>query len=224
MAASSSKQFKNICVLSGFHYGKYKEFVQATVDLGRVIAERKLHLVYGGGERGLSRLVSEAVFTRGSQVLGIIPKPMKLLVCMSGPPIGEELVVSSMQERISEMMNHADAFIFLPGDLATFVALITFASWAHLNIHKKPIDLLNVNNFYDGLLTFINHAIKNHFVPHSVKKLFFSASTANELLDLLQAYTPEPDPQTVALNWSTNDGNGNSSSNKKCDLDLTLRL
>ncbi|KAK9183144.1 hypothetical protein WN944_026293 [Citrus x changshan-huyou] len=224
MAASSSKQFKNICVLSGFHYGKYKEFVQAAVDLGRVIAERKLHLVYGGGERGLSRFVSEAVFTRGSQVLGIIPKPMKPLVCMSGPPIGEELVVSSMQERISEMINHADAFIFLPGDLATFEALITFASWAHLNIHKKPIGLLNVNNFYDGLLTFINHAIKNHFVPHSVKKLFISASTANELLDLLQAYTPEPDPKTFALNWSTDDGSGNSSSNKKCDLDLTLRL
>ncbi|KAK9211927.1 hypothetical protein WN943_001306 [Citrus x changshan-huyou] len=128
IAASSSKQFKNICVLSGFHYGKYKEFVQAVVDLGRVIAERKLHLVYGGGERGLSRLVSEAVFTRGSQVLGIIPKSMKPLVCMSGPPIGEELVVSSMQQRISEMINHADAFIFLPGDLATFEALITFAS------------------------------------------------------------------------------------------------
>ena len=70
-----------------------------------------------------------------------------------------------MQERISEMMNHVDAFIFLPGDLATFEALITFASWA--------IGLLNVNNFYDGLLTFINHAIKNHFVPYSVKKTLY---------------------------------------------------
>ncbi|KAK9192721.1 hypothetical protein WN944_003414 [Citrus x changshan-huyou] len=96
MAASSSKQFKNICVLSGFHYGKYKEFVQAVVDLGRVIASRKLHLVYGGGERGLSRLVSEAFFIRGSQVLGIIPKAVKPLVCLSSPPIREELVVSSM--------------------------------------------------------------------------------------------------------------------------------
>ncbi|KAK9187114.1 hypothetical protein WN944_018505 [Citrus x changshan-huyou] len=61
MAASSSKQFKNICVFSGFHYGKYKEFVQTTVDLGRFIVERKLHLVYGEGERELSRLVSEDV-------------------------------------------------------------------------------------------------------------------------------------------------------------------
>ena len=157
----------------GFHYGKYKEFVQAVVDLGRLIAERKLHLVYRGDERGLSRLISEVVFTRGSQVLGIIPKAIKPLICMSGPPIGEELVVSSMQERISKILNHADTFIFLTGDLVTFKALITFASWAHLNIHKKLIDLLNVNNFYDGLLTFINHAIKNHFVPHSIKKTLY---------------------------------------------------
>ncbi|KAK9233057.1 hypothetical protein WN943_023306 [Citrus x changshan-huyou] len=80
------------------HRSGHKEFVQAAVDLGRAIAERKLHLVYRGGDRG------------------------------SDVPIGEELVVSSMQERITEMLNHADAFIFLPGDLATLEALITFAS------------------------------------------------------------------------------------------------
>ena len=58
MAATSSSQLKNICVLSGFRYGKYKEFVQAAIDLGRAIAKRKLHLVYGGGDRGLSKLIS----------------------------------------------------------------------------------------------------------------------------------------------------------------------
>ncbi|KAK9195586.1 hypothetical protein WN943_003709 [Citrus x changshan-huyou] len=113
---------------SRFHYGKYKEFVHAAINLGRVIAERKLHLVYRGGEHGLSRLVSEVVFTRGSQVLGIIPKAIKLLRCLFGPPIGEELVVSSMHERISEMLNYADTFIFLVGDIATLEALIIFAS------------------------------------------------------------------------------------------------
>ncbi|KAK9187441.1 hypothetical protein WN944_018836 [Citrus x changshan-huyou] len=222
MAASSSRQFKNICVLSGFHYGKYKEFIQADVDLGHDITERKLHLVYGGGDRGLSKLVLEAVFIIGNQVLGIIPQTLKPLRCMSDVPIGEELVVSSMQERITEMLNHADAFIFLLGDLATLEALITFASWAHLNIHKKPIGLLNVNNFFDGLLTFINHAINNHFIPISAKNLFVCASTANELLDLLQTYKPELDPKTLALEWSTNDGNPSPS--KKYKLDLTLQL
>ena len=87
MAAFSSRQFKNICVLSGFHYKKYKVFVQTAVDLGRAIAERKLHLVYRGGDRGLSKLVSEAVFIRGNQVLGIIPQALKSLGCMSDIPI-----------------------------------------------------------------------------------------------------------------------------------------
>ena len=62
MAATSTRQLKNICVFSEFRYGKYKEFVQAAMDLGRAIAERKLHLVYRGGDRGLSKLVSEAAF------------------------------------------------------------------------------------------------------------------------------------------------------------------
>ena len=125
-----------------------------------------------------------------------------------------------MQERISEILNHADTFIFLLGDLATLKALITFAYWTHLNIHKKPIGLLNINNFYDGLLTFIKHTIKNHFIPIFAKKLFICASTAKELLDLLQAYKLEPDSRILALEWLTNDGNPSPS--KKSKLDLTL--
>ncbi|KAK9187673.1 hypothetical protein WN944_019071 [Citrus x changshan-huyou] len=116
MAATPNRQFKNICVLSRFNYGKHKEFVEAAINLGRSIAERKLHLVYGGGNRRLPKLVSEAAFIRGSQVLGIIPRALKPL---TDSLTGEELVVSGMQERITEMLNHADTFIFLPGDLAT---------------------------------------------------------------------------------------------------------
>ena len=222
MAATSSRQLKNICVHSGFHYGKYKEFVQAAIDLGRAIAERKLHLVYGGGDRGLSKLVSEVAFVRGSQVLGIIPRVLKPLDSSSDSSTVEELVVSGMQERITEMLNHADAFIFLPGDLATLEALITLASWAHLHIHQKPIGLLNVSNFYDGFIAFLNYAIKNYFIPSNAKKLFICAHIANELLDLLQAYRPEIDPWTFVLERPNNDGN--SSGSKKYKLDLTLRL
>ncbi|KAK9204233.1 hypothetical protein WN943_014491 [Citrus x changshan-huyou] len=222
MAATPNRQFKNICVLFGFNYGKHKEFVEAAVDLGRSIAERKLHLMYGGGNRGLSKLVSEAASVRGSQVLGIIPRALKPLGNLSDPPTGEELVVSGMQEIITEMLNHADAFIFLPGDLATLEALITLASWAHLHIHQKSIGLLNVNNFYDGFIAFLNHAIKNYFIHSIAKKPFICAHTANELLDMLQAYRPEPDPWTFVLECPNNDDN--SSRSKKYKLDLTLRL
>ena len=98
MAATPNRQFKNIYVLSGFTYGKHKEFVDAAIDLGRNIAKRKLHLVYGGGNHGLSKLVSEATFVRGSQVLGIIARALKPLDSLSDSPTGEELVVSGMQE------------------------------------------------------------------------------------------------------------------------------
>ena len=155
-------------------------------------------------------------------MLGIIPRALKSLGSSSDSSIGEELVVSGMQERITKMLNHADAFIFLPGDLTTLEALITLTSCAYLHIHQKPIGLLNINNFYDGFIAFLNHAIKNYFIPSHAKKLFICAHTANELLDLLQAYRLEPDPRTFVLEWPTNDGN--SSCGKKCKLDLTLRL
>ncbi|KAK9187195.1 hypothetical protein WN944_018587 [Citrus x changshan-huyou] len=192
MAATPNRQFKNICVLSEFTYGKHKEFVDAAIDLGRSIAERKLHLMYGG----------EDAFVRGSQVLGIIPRALKPLGSLSDSSTREELVVS--------------------GDLASLKALITLASWAHLHIHQKPIGLLNVNNFYDDFITFLNHAIKNYFIPSSAKIFFICAHTANELLDMLQAYKPEPDPWTFVLERPNNDGN--SSRSKKYKLDLTLRL
>ena len=102
-----------------------------------------------------------------------------------------------MQQRIIEMLNNANTFIFLPEDLATQEVLITFTSWTHLNIHKKLIGLLNVNNFYNGWITFLNYAIKNHFIPFTVKKLFICALTANELLDLLQVDISEPDSRLL---------------------------
>ena len=222
MAATPNKQFKNICVLSRFNYDKYKEFVKAAIDLGRSIAARKLHLVYGGGDRELSTLVSEAAYIRGSQVLGIIPRTLKPLGCLFDSPTGEELVVSGMEERITETLNHTDAFICLPTNLATLEALITLASWTYLNIHQKPIGLLNVNNFYVVFIAFLNHVIKNYFIPSTAKTIFICARIVNELLDLLQAHRLEPDPKKFVLEWPTNDGN--SSRSKKCKLDLTLCL
>ncbi|KAK9177662.1 hypothetical protein WN943_026850 [Citrus x changshan-huyou] len=179
MATTPNRQFKNIYVLSGFHYSKHKEFVEAAIDLGR-----------------------KAAFVKGSPVLGIIPRALKPLGSLSDSPTGEELVVL--------------------GDLTTLETLITLASWAHMHIHQKPIGLLNVNNFYDGFIAFLNHAIKNYFIHSNAKKLFICAHTTNELLDMLQAYRPEPDPWTFVLERPNNDGN--SSYSKKYKLDLTLRL
>ncbi|KAL9336698.1 hypothetical protein Peur_071186 [Populus x canadensis] len=113
MASSSVPKIKNICVFCGSNPGKEKEFLESANHLGRVLAERKIHLVYEGGSLGLMGSVSIAAFLGGSQVLGVVPKALAEGDII-GKIVGEELQVSTMSERLSVMFNHADAFIALP--------------------------------------------------------------------------------------------------------------
>ena len=97
--------------------------------------------------------VSIAAFLGGSQVLGVVPKALAKGDII-GITIGEELQVSTMFDRLNAMFNHADVFIALPGGLGTLEEIFHISSWAQLHIHHKPIGLLNVNGFYDNLLSF----------------------------------------------------------------------
>jgi uncharacterized protein (TIGR00730 family) len=118
MAGSSSHQIRNICVFSGSSPEKEKEFLESANHLGQVLAERKIHLVYGGGSLGLIGGVSIAVFLRGNQVLGVVPKALAKWDII-GKIIGEELQVSTMSDRMNAMFDQADTFIALPGGLGT---------------------------------------------------------------------------------------------------------
>jgi uncharacterized protein (TIGR00730 family) len=134
MASSSSHQIRNICVFGGSSLGKEKEFLESANHLDQVLAERKIHLVYGGGSLGLMRGVSIAAFLGGNQVLGVVPKALAKEDII-GKTIGEELQVSTRSDRINAMFDHADAFIALPGGLGTLEEIFHISSWAHLNIH-----------------------------------------------------------------------------------------
>jgi uncharacterized protein (TIGR00730 family) len=159
MAGSSSHHIRNICVFGGSSPGKEKEFLESANHLSQVLAERKIHLVYGGGSLGLMGGVSIAVFLGGSQVLGVVPKALAKEDII-GKTIGEELQVSTMSDRLNAMFNHADAFIALPGGLGTLEEIFHISSWAQLHIHHKPIGLLNVNGFYDNFLSFLDQALE----------------------------------------------------------------
>ena len=129
MVGSSSHQIRNICVFGGSSHGKEKEFLESTNYLGRVLAERKIHLMYGRGSLGLMESVSTTAFLGGSQVLGIIPKALAK-VDIIGKTVREELQVSTMFDRMNTMFNHADAFIALPGGLGTLKEIFHISSWA----------------------------------------------------------------------------------------------
>jgi len=168
MAGSLSPQIRNICVFGGSSPGKEKEFLESANHPCQVLAERKIHLVYGGGSLGLIGGVSIAVFLGGSQVLGVIPKALAKEDLL-GKTIGEELQVSTMSDRLNLMFKHADAFISLPGGLGTLEEIFHISSWAQLHIHHKPIGLLNVNGFYDKLLSFLDQAVEQKYLTSSAR-------------------------------------------------------
>jgi hypothetical protein len=159
MAGSSSHHIKNICVFGGSSPSKEKEFLESANHLVQVLAKIKIHLVYGGGSLGLMGGVAIAAFLGGSQVLGVVPEALTKRDII-GKTIGKKLQVSTMYDRLNAMFNHADAFIALPGSLGTLEEIFYISSWAQLHIHHKPIGLLNVNGFYDNLLSFLDQAVE----------------------------------------------------------------
>ena len=132
--------------------------------------------------------------------------------------IGDEIRVSSLPERMGYMLCHAEAFIALPGGLETLDAISRVSYWASLNFHQKPIGLLNTNGFYDSLLSFLDHAVEHGFMLQATRGAIMSASTAEQLIDQLQNYAPDPKPMVMEINQQP------SSSGTKDEPDTTLRL
>jgi len=159
--------------------------------------------------------VNSCIFRRQSS-FGVVPKAL-VKSDFIGKTIGEELQVSTMSDRMNAMFNHADAFIALPGGLGTLEEIFYIFSWAQLHIHHKPIGLLNVNGFYDNLLSFLDQAVEQKFLTFSTRQIIISAATAEQLLDQLQSFIPVIDPSMSRINWST------MKSRKKLRLDLSLR-
>jgi uncharacterized protein (TIGR00730 family) len=217
MTGSSSHHIRNICVFGGSSPGKEKEFLESANHLGQVPAKRKIHLVYGGGSLGLmGGCVNSCIFKRQSS-FRVVPKALAKGDTI-GKTIGEELQVSTMSDRMNAMFNHADAFIALPGGLGTLEEIFHISFWAQLHIHHKPIGLLNVNGFYDNLLSFLDQAVEQEFLTSSARQIIISAATAEQLIDQLQSFIPVIDPSISRINWSTKE------SRKKLRLDLSLRL
>jgi len=194
-----------------------KRFLESTNHLGQVLAERKIHLVYGEGNLGLMGGVSIAVFLGSSQVLGVVSKALAKGDII-GKTIGEEQQVSTMSDRLNAMFNHTNAFIALPGGLGTLEEIFHISSWAQLHIHHKPIGLLNVNGFYDNLLSFLDQVVEQEFLTSSARQIIISAATAEQLIDQLQSFIPVIDPSMSRINLSTKE------SRKKLRLDLSLHL
>ncbi|PWZ24409.1 putative cytokinin riboside 5'-monophosphate phosphoribohydrolase LOGL10 [Zea mays] len=193
-------RFKRICVFCGSSQGKKRSYHDAAIELGNELVARSVDLVYGGGSIGLMGLVSQAVYDGGRHVIGVIPKTL-MTPEISGETVGEVRAVADMHQRKAEMARQSDAFIALPGGYGTLEELLEVITWAQLGIHHKPVGLLNVDGYYNSLLTFIDKAVEEGFINPSARRIIVLAPTAQELMDKLEEYEPYHDRVASTLNW-----------------------
>ncbi|CAG7902706.1 unnamed protein product [Brassica rapa] len=223
-------KFGRICVFCGSSQGKKSSYQDAAVDLGNELVSRNIDLVYGGGSIGLMGLVSQAVHDGGRHVIGVIPKTLMPRE-LTGETVGEVRAVADMHQRKAEMARHSDAFIALPeqdealnlsnniiviimykdynlflllkytGGYGTLEELLEVITWAQLGIHDKPVGLLNVDGYYNSLLSFIDKAVEEGFISPNARQIIISAPTAKELVKKLEEYSPCHERVASKLCW-----------------------
>ena len=152
--------------------------------MGRLLCQRGIDLVYGGGNVGLMGALADACLAAGGRVIGVIPQALAdREVAHTG--LTELRVVSSMHERKSVMAQLADAFVALPGGYGTWEELFEVLSWSQLGIQRKACGLLNVRGYYDPLLELANKAVSEGFLREVNRDLLLSDVDPARLLDRL---------------------------------------
>jgi uncharacterized protein (TIGR00730 family) len=154
---------KSICLYCGSSPGTNPAYRDAAAQFGETLAEREIRLIYGGGSVGLMGVAADACLARGGEVIGVIPKLlMEKEVGHKG--VSKMHIVDNMHERKALMTDLADGFIALPGGFGTLDELFEALTWLQLGYHGKPVGLLNVAGFFNGLITFLDHARDERFL------------------------------------------------------------
>ena len=164
-------EFKSIAVFCGSKTGNQPLYVDHAIELGHLLAEHNILLIYGGGNKGIMGAVANAVMEKKGQVIGIIPEVL-LGWEQQHEGISELIVVEDMHKRKRMMYEKCDAAVILPGGFGTLDELFEMLTWNQLSIHDKPIYLLNSNGFYEGLLLHMNNMLQDNFLYGKLEDSF----------------------------------------------------
>jgi uncharacterized protein (TIGR00730 family) len=182
---------RRICVFCGSNAGARSEYAEAARELAIALVERKLGIVYGGGNVGLMGVLADAALERGGEVIGVIPQSL-LDKEVGHRGVTKLLVVETMHERKALMNDLSDAFIALPGGFGTFDEFFEVLTWSQLGFHGKPCALLNVAGYYDLMLAMLDHAVAERLLRPAHRELVIADIDPLRLLQRLCALSPAP--------------------------------
>ena len=171
---------KSVVVFCGSKSGNNPLFATHAKQLGNLLGTRKIHLIYGGSNRGLMGAVADGVLENGGSVTGIIPELLNKFE-QQHDHITELIVVENMHTRKHLLYQKADAAIILPGGFGTLDELFEILTWNQLSIHDKPIYLLNSGGFYNALLTHLETMKQENFLYSSIETALTVISSPEEL-------------------------------------------
>jgi uncharacterized protein (TIGR00730 family) len=185
------KDLRSVTVYCGSNTGADPAYAEATRALARLVAGSGMRVVDGGGHVGLMGVLADAAMEAGGEVIGVMPQAL-IDREIGHRGLSELRVVGSMHERKALMAELGDAFVALPGGIGTLEELIEVYTWSQLGIHRKPLGVLNVNGYYDGLATFLDHAVEERFLRPQHRDVLAFEAEPEALLARLAGAEPPP--------------------------------
>jgi uncharacterized protein (TIGR00730 family) len=180
---------KRVCVFCGSSAGRNPAYAEGAAALAAEMLGRGIGLVYGGGRVGLMGAMADAMLAGGGEVIGVIPEAL-MAKEIGHAGLTRLEVVGSMHERKARMADLADAFVGLPGGFGTLEELAEALTWTQLGIQDKPCGLLNIETFFQPLLTWFDLAVAEGFIKPEHRSLVISAQKPAIVLDRLADWRP----------------------------------
>lgn len=178
---------QSVAVFCGANKGAQPWFAEAATELGKMLADRNIRVLFGGGSVGLMGVLADAVLARGGPITGVITEQLNGLE-LGHPGVRDMIVVESMAERRTLLIKGTDGVITLPGGYGSMDEHFEALTLAQLHQYRKPVGLLNVRGYYDPMLRMLDNMVEHGFLKAQNRELCIDASTAPELLDKMTAY------------------------------------
>lgn len=190
---------KNISIFCGAHEGKNPEYAKAAKSVAELIAKKGINVVFGGGNVGLMKVISDTALDNGVEVLGISLKSLHALE-LANPRLNNIVVSETLLNRKDEFMSRSDAFIVLPGGVGSLDELADIMASNQLGIINKPVGILNTEGYYDHLLEWFNKAVNEGFISSENLKELLVSDSPEELVELITTHKkPSDDSWTERL-------------------------
>ncbi|WP_156291891.1 LOG family protein [Oceanobacillus salinisoli] len=180
---------KRLAVFCGSSNGASEVYKEGAVQLGKELAKRNITLVYGGASVGIMGALADTVLNEGGKVIGVIPKLLEERE-ISHQHLTELYTVDTMHERKAKMADLADGFIALPGGPGTLEEFFEIFTWAQIGLHQKPCGLLNINNYYNPLISLFDHMVEQEFLQDKYRSMAIIKSDPRMLIDRFNTYEP----------------------------------